>query len=110
MTRFLISFHAKTKGQLNIHKWPAKCENHKCFLSCKFPVIQYASILMAFFSMNSTIYKAKGCSSQFALNSQNRILVSMLETPTEISVYNINDLRSLDKFIGMYGKTTSAEC
>ena len=39
----LIYFHAKTKiSAKNVHEWPAKCENHECFLLCDFPL--YGSI------------------------------------------------------------------
>ena len=40
MARVLICFHVKDMLE-TIHKWPAKCENHECFLLHEFPVIQY---------------------------------------------------------------------
>ena len=52
-------------------------------------------------SVNSATYKVKGVSSQFTLKPQNKILVSMLEPPTKISVCNINDLQ-----VYRYDKTT----
>ena len=38
-----------------VHEWPAKCENHKCFLSREFPVIWYCKVSENFCLMKITL-------------------------------------------------------